>query len=760
MTRLGSAPAVSAACYAVITAFFARDLVWNLAGGVAGDQGDPLFVAALLHWNATTIPLTDGWWQFPIFEPTRDTLAFSEHVLGLSPLATPLHWMTGDAVITYNLVTLLTFPLCGLAMFALAYRLTRSSAAAFLAGLAFAFAPYRISHLPHLQMLAFFWAPLAILGLHAYIESGRRRWLVLYGAAWMLQGATNGYALVFLSVFVAFWVLWFVVTRGNWRALAAIAATTLAAALPLAPIVAKYVSVHGLHGFERDLAEMRFYSADLSAVLCAPPRLTFWGWLRIGCRPEGELFPGIAAAAACLLVLVRVSSSDSAAGTRSKNPVTVIGRVMLVVGLTAAAVAVSVTIAGPWVLALGPLRLSASSIAKPVMLATMTLLLAVALSPGIRAAARQSSTPGFYLVATLLAWVLALGPTLTFMGEPRGFQAPFALLTYLPGVSGLRVPARFWLLTTMCLAVLVALVAAPLLERRHRSASRAVVILGAALILMDGWIARIPVAPVTNGVADAQVLRSATVLTLPMDSLGDIAAGFRAVTGGWRSVNGYSGYFPGYYVALLDAARAEEDDAVIPFLTRGDLHVVIANDATGLRTMIERQPGVVVTAQSPDAVQYRIPRRPAPPRFADAGLRLRIEDVRGSCAGSDARNVVDGDEGTRWHCGPQRPGQELLVDLGRQVTVESVVQNLGAYNALYPRHLVLETSTDGVRWNSAWDGSVRRLLIAQAIERPAPSVRIAVPLGTREARYVRLRQMATDQDVPWSIAELEVRGIP
>ena len=92
----------------------------------------------------------------PIFHPTPDVLTFSEHLLGISVIATPLHWITGNALATYNLTLLLLYPLCGLAMFALVYRLTRSAPAAFLAGLAFAFAPYRVAHLPHIQLLAVF----------------------------------------------------------------------------------------------------------------------------------------------------------------------------------------------------------------------------------------------------------------------------------------------------------------------------------------------------------------------------------------------------------------------------------------------------------------------------------------------------------------------------------------------------------------------------------------------------------------------------
>ncbi len=151
-----------------------RHVLAHPASTIVHDVGDPLLTAALLHWNAWTLPLTHAWWQLPIFAPTPDVLAFSEHLLGLSVVATPVEWLVRDPLAAANLVTLLTYPLCGVAMFLLVRRLTGSPAAAFLAGLALRSRPYRAAQMPHLQMLATFWAPLALLGLHGYLDSGRR----------------------------------------------------------------------------------------------------------------------------------------------------------------------------------------------------------------------------------------------------------------------------------------------------------------------------------------------------------------------------------------------------------------------------------------------------------------------------------------------------------------------------------------------------------------------------------------------------------
>src|SRR5436190_6647741 len=126
-----------AAIYVALAALLARD-VWGVIGiQVIHDEYDPLLIAAILKWNAGHLPFTHGWWQFPIFSPSPDTLAFSEHLLGVSLIATPLMWLTGNPILAANLTLLLTFPLCALAAFALVRHLTSSNEAAFVGGLVY-----------------------------------------------------------------------------------------------------------------------------------------------------------------------------------------------------------------------------------------------------------------------------------------------------------------------------------------------------------------------------------------------------------------------------------------------------------------------------------------------------------------------------------------------------------------------------------------------------------------------------------------------
>ena len=740
----------------IITIVIGRDVLTHLGSAIANDAGDPLLTAAILKWNATHVPLTDAWYQFPIFYPTRDTLTFSEHLLGVSVIASPIYWLTGNLVVTYNVVLLLTFPLCAMAMYALVYRLTGSSAGALVAGLAFAFAPYRMSQLPHIQMLVTFWAPLALLGLHAYIETGQRRWLVLYAASWVLQGASSGYTLVMFSVLVGLWALWFVMVSGKWHALTMIALATVIAALPLVPVLYKYTSVHEHFGFVRGYWEIRGFSADIAGLLCAPQLLTFWGWVRVKCGPEGELFPGVALMLLSILGLVAmVVRSWRSEPMQSASVVMWFRRVLLFIASIYTTVILVLLVSGPFMFELGPLHVQASTFRKPVQVVTLTALLALVLSPGVRAMARQSRTMWFYLLAAVVTWSLALGPMTTIMGDP-GIPGPYHLLMSLPGVDALRVPARFWLMTTICLSVLAGLVVSEFLrERTRRTAAIAAVIVGLA-VLSDGWIDRIPAAELPPAVPGANRLAGATVFEAPPDLIyRDIHSVFRAVNGGWRTVNGYSGWGPSYYNALVGASRAESDDMFTPFRRLGDLHVIVGQGASRMQKLIERQTGVTRVTSDKAFIVYRLPARQGAPLSRPAGLKLRPRELRSECSSGLLPKAIDNDDTSLWQCALWDDRQALTIDLGEVRTVAAVVNDLGAFSYLFPAALAVETSEDGTTWSPAWSGTVFERAILAAMEDPK-RMRIVVDFPPRQARYVRMRAAPDASEAPWTMAELEV----
>ena len=77
-------------------------LVLRLSSTVAGDLVDPLLITSLLWWNAHVVPLTERWWNGFAFFPTPGMMAFSDHLLGESIIATPLQWLGCSPATAYS----------------------------------------------------------------------------------------------------------------------------------------------------------------------------------------------------------------------------------------------------------------------------------------------------------------------------------------------------------------------------------------------------------------------------------------------------------------------------------------------------------------------------------------------------------------------------------------------------------------------------------------------------------------------------------
>jgi hypothetical protein len=746
--------AISAVLYLMAAAVLGRELLAHPAARIIHDEVDPLLIAGILRWNAVHVPLTDAWWQFPIFYPASDVLAFSEHLLGVSVIAAPLDWLTGSSVVALNLTSLLTFPMCALAAFALARHLTGSSLAGFVAGLVYGFGPYRMGQLAHVQMLAVQWAPIAILALHLYLETRARRWLALFGAAWLLQALSNGYALFFLSVFVGLWMLWFVVLRRQWQAAVSITLTMALASVPLAPILSKYVAVHARNGFTRGPAEVRAFSADAMGFLCAPFEVSAWGWMRHACVPEGELFPGLFTGLlfAAGFLLVRRAQPQ---GGSDRRWLLVLRGLAIVFAAVQLASAVAVAVGGPWNLSVGPVSAHAASAARPFMFALVALALALASSPRCRGALRDSSPLAFYIAATVVMWWCALGPDPKVGGEPSEVPGPFALLIQAPGFSSLRVPGRFWLMGTLSMSVVVAYVVAALPRARQAWAAGFMAAALSLAVLSDGWEAHMPTAAVPPGPPNPALLRGQVVLYLPAGNITDVFPTHYGVEYGWRSVNGYSGFEPNHYDAVRQASKFEFDGLFTAFTESADLHVVVAADAPRMRAIVERQPGARITGASATATQYVVPSRSrtiATPR----GAVTPASEVRSSCP--SANILADQSLEAIWFCAPQEGSETITLTLPAVVRVTGVRMTQGR-PVEFPRQLLIETSLDGSTWTPSRRGDIVPEFIRAAHARPTLPV-VEVAIEPIDARAVRLRQVGRDPTAAWSLREAEVLAEP
>jgi len=140
---------------------------WALHMGEAINPfGDVVLQMAVLRWDAHALVTNPtGLFEAPFFYPYAHSIAFSEHLIGETLVTLPLLLLTGNPALSYNINVLLSFVLTGFFTYLLVLGLTGSRAAGLLAGVAFAFCPFRFMQMGHLHMLATAWFPFTLWAL-------------------------------------------------------------------------------------------------------------------------------------------------------------------------------------------------------------------------------------------------------------------------------------------------------------------------------------------------------------------------------------------------------------------------------------------------------------------------------------------------------------------------------------------------------------------------------------------------------------------
>lgn len=179
---------------------------WSLhpATRVVVDNPDTQLYIWTLGWDVhalTTRPLAI--FDANIFDPYANTLAYSENMIGSALLAAPIAWLTGDLVLTLNVVLLVSCALCGVGAAVLGRRLGLGRGAAVVTGIVFAFAPTRFFRMSQLHLDAVQWIPFALAWFHSYLAEGRARDLRIAIAFVSLQAFTSGHGAVMLIVALA-----------------------------------------------------------------------------------------------------------------------------------------------------------------------------------------------------------------------------------------------------------------------------------------------------------------------------------------------------------------------------------------------------------------------------------------------------------------------------------------------------------------------------------------------------------------------------
>lgn len=297
----------AALLYVALTLLFVYPLVIHIDDHVLAVVPDAFLYMWTLAWDTHAfIHQPFSIFDANIFYPERGTLAYSENLIGSAIFAAPVLWLSGNIVLTINVVELLSTALCGLGAYVLARRVGVGKSGAVVSGLIFAFSPPRFLRMDQLHMTAIQWMPFSLASQHAYWDGGRRRDLRLAAAFFTLQVLSSGHGAVFLTI-ASLSLLAYRMTVGQrldvggcLRDLGLPGALLLA---PAALVALPYLAIRGEMGLKRGLD----WEIPPSSFLASPTYvhsfvLSLFPHARINETAGGEFFPGylpLVLAAAC-----------------------------------------------------------------------------------------------------------------------------------------------------------------------------------------------------------------------------------------------------------------------------------------------------------------------------------------------------------------------------------------------------------------------------------------------------------------------------
>lgn len=315
--------------FCLFTALLTWPYVTRLRDAVV-DPGDPYLISWILWWDyhqTFTDPL--HLFHANLFYPLRYTLAFSEHCYGISLLFFPLFALGARPLTVHVVAMFFGFVTCGYAAFRLGRTLTGSNGVGWIAGIIFAFVPFRFGMMSHLPYLFSMWIPLFFEALVLFARERSKRRTAWLGVSFFMLGLTtiSWFTLSLVPFVVSAAIL---LTRyGIWRDREFWRRGALAlglASLALLPFMLPYYIAAKLYHFRRSIEEVKYWSASPMHWLAADGRNKLWHGMGDNIPDSGKfkLFPGalpiLLSLAALLLGAPHVAGAENNAGLAEIEP--------------------------------------------------------------------------------------------------------------------------------------------------------------------------------------------------------------------------------------------------------------------------------------------------------------------------------------------------------------------------------------------------------------------------------------------------------
>lgn len=498
-------------------------LIFHSMTHVSSDPGDPLLNTWIMAWNFHALT-TDPWKLFNanILYPAENTLAFSEHLMGVMPVFAPAYALTENPIFAYNVVFFLSFMLSGVTIFLLIHYWTNNFWASLISGFLFAFAPIRFGQLGHLQLLNFYWTPLVFLFLEKFLRSRQWRDMFWFAIFYWFQVLCSVYLGWFTTIAIALYVLYYMfsINRKDLFSRSMVPRYVTFATLSLLillPLHLPYYEVKQQWGYVRPLKECISFSADLFlSYLSAPPSM-----------PD--------------LYLSMFQFAKSNFGNQEKS---------LFPGFVL------------------PLLVAFGSISESRFLPSDKTI----------------QMKRIFWLILISSFILSLGPYLVILDRNTHIPLPYLLLYYgVPGFKAMRVPARFGFMVMLAASALAALGflractflnAGPGFRRLQSPACQAILgLFCLGLLILELGFKPLPLVRIQTGHEVPEVYRwlaakqlNGPIAELPFGMWEDYRYTYFSTYHWLPIVNGSTGFAPPTYSQIASELKALPSRKAVEFL--------------------------------------------------------------------------------------------------------------------------------------------------------------------------------------------------
>lgn len=747
--------------FILLTALMTYPLLFNLHK--AKDLGDPLFISWNIAWNIHKL-LSDplNLFHANIFYPNRNTLAYSEHLLGLSLFAIPVYLTSKNPIFTYNILAFFTFVLSGYGTYLFSFHLTKNRFASIVAGIIFAFYPYKIYQFGHLHVISTHWIPFAFLFLFRFFEKRDYNNLGLLLLFSFLQILSSGSLAIFFVISMSITGIFLLIHVKGYRDRGLILKLSIASFVSFIvflPFYIPYLENQKTMGFIRETYEIGYYSARIENYLSSTSRLYYPLTASFG-KPERHLFPGI------IPIVLAISGFMGFNRTKNSYPSKLV--IAIDTGTIICFFFIIITLLfGGIDIKLFGLRMRSKNLLFPWLILASLILIKIPLNKTgqpflLSSIFSVDKRQACFLLIALFGVSSSLG-----IGGSASDNLYNFLYAYIPGFKFVRVPARIAMFVSFFLSLLAAYGIKRLMGQIY---IRKAIFVLAPLILIEYASFPIEFQPIGEMPKVYKEIEKQkgdfAIIEIPIDNFMLNAKYLYYSTSHWKKlVNGYSGFFPpsDYFLQVFSLQG-------LPWLLDylnyiGVKYMVvhrdnISDEYNGLIKGLKDRLILKKTFEYDDVYEI-IDSKEGKKKPSDLSsfkeLTHELWNAFSDNNTSDLKFSFDGNLETRWHSGkPQDSETFFILDLGNLHSIRALSIELGRFYKDYPRGLILEVSKDSKNWeNISIKNNVFFDLLCSSINSPR-NISYVMLFEPVQSRYIRMKLAGSDDTYYWSIPEIRV----